>query len=169
MKPILRHTAKCSSGLFLLTLVLGTLVQAQEVSTSQILTLEVRELNKISVSNNAVTLTVDQASLESGSPVPAVNSDGLLFWMTNGESKKITVATNNPAPRFLLKVVAEEVANGSGVSAPEVVFNDNSTKDLVLGVSKTSGRCRVRLTASATISDGIGREIHIITYTITGG
>jgi len=151
-----------------LSLLIAAQLEAQESSTEQTLTLQVLEINKIGISKNAITMVIDQASLETGLPTPAVNEDGMLVWITNGDNKKITVASNNPMPRFVVKMVALDIPSEAGTPAPEVVLSDNTTKDLVVGISKASGKCKIKLTASAQISDGIGTETHIITYTITG-
>jgi hypothetical protein len=142
---------------------------SQTASTSQTLTLQVFETNSIDVSQRALTMVINQASLETGSPIEAVNEDGNLFWLTNGENKKITVASNNASPRFLVKVNALDITGSTGIAAPEVTLNDNTIKDLVVGVTRSWGKCKIRFVASAKISDGIGTETHAITYTITGG
>ncbi len=140
----------------------------QESSTSQTLTLQVFETNRIDVSQRAVTMVINQASLETGNPVEAVNEDGNLTWITNGDNKKITVASNNAAPRFLVKVHALDITGSTGIAAPEITLNDNTTRDLVVGVTRSFGKCKIRFVASAKVSDGIGTETHVITYTITG-
>jgi len=141
----------------------------QPASTSQTLTLQVFETNMIDISQRAVTMVINQASLETGAPIEAVNEDGSLIWITNGENKKITVASNNASPRFLVKVGALDISGSTGVASPEVTLNDNTIKDLVVGVTRSWGKCKIRFVASAKISDGIGTETHAITYTITGG
>jgi hypothetical protein len=151
-------------------MVLGlTNASAQQATATQVLTLQVVEANKIDISLKAVTLVIDQASIESGSPVEAVNEDGVLVWVTNGDSKKITVVSNNPSPRFQVKLQAVNVAGSAGVAAPEAVLSDNTTKDLISGISRSSGRCKIRMTASAKVANGVGTETYAITYTVTGG
>jgi len=147
----------------------GSAAWAQDASTSQTLTLQVFETNRIDISQRALTLVINQASLETGSPVEASNEDENLVWMTNGENKKITVASNNASPRFQVKMQALDINGSTGVASPEVILSDNNTKDLVLGVTRSSGKCKIRFVASAKVSDGIGTETHVITYTITGG
>lgn len=142
---------------------------AQGVSTRQIVTLEVLELNKIDVNLNALTMIIQEADVQAGVPLPVSNSDGALFWMTNGENKKITVASNIAAPRFTLRLQATDVLQDAGVSLPEIALNDAQTKDFIVGVSRTIGRCHIRYTASTLVAAGVGRETYVITYTITGG
>lgn len=142
---------------------------AQDASTTQTLTLQVAETNRIDVSQRSLTMVINQASLETGNPVEATNDDGNLIWITNGENKKITVATNNASPRFLVRVQALDITGSTGVAAPEITLKDNTTRDLVMGITRCWGKCKIRFMASAKISDGVGTETHIITYTITGG
>ena len=146
-----------------------TSASGQDASANQTLTLQVFEANKIDISQRALTLVINQASLETGNPVEAVNEDGNLVWLTNGENKKITVATNNAVPRFLVKVHALDITGSSGVAAPEIILSDNTTRDLVVGVTRSWGKCKIRFVASSRVSDGVGTETHLISYTITGG
>jgi len=164
-----RHIATRAGILAVLSLLSATSAFGQQATTTQTLTLQVFETNKIDISQRALSLVINQASLETGAPIEAANEDGNLIWITNGENKKITVASNNAAPRFLVKVNALDISGTSGVAAPEVTLNDNTTKDFVVGVSRSWGKCKIRFVASAKVADGIGTETHLVTYTITGG
>ena len=170
MKQVRLHMAKEIWGtVALVFLTLSSAVAQEQANTSQILTLQVVETNRIDISQKSLTLVINQASLESGAPVEAVNEDGMLVWITNGENKKVTVASNNPSPRFLVKMRALDISGGSGTAAADAILNDNTTKDLINGISKSFGRCKIHMAASAKVSDGIGTETYTITYTITGG
>ncbi len=142
--------------------------KAQGISAQQTVTLEVLELNKIGINRNTLTLTIQEADVQAGVPLPVTNSDGALFWMTNGENKKITVASSNAAPRFNLTLMAVDVEQSAGLSLPEIPLTDAQTKDFIIGVTRAVGRCQIRYTASAQVSAGAGRETYVITYTITG-
>jgi len=170
MKRVRLHMAKGMWGtVALVLLTLSSAVAQEQANTSQILTLQVIETNRIDISQKSLTLVINQASLESGSPVEAVNEDGVLVWITNGENKKVTVASNNPSPRFLVKMRALDITGGSGTAAADAILNDNTTKDLISGISKSFGRSKVHMAASAKVGDGVGTETYTITYTITGG
>ena len=170
MKQVRSNMAKGMWGtVALVLLTLSTAAAQEQANTSQILTLQVIETNRIDISQKSLTLVINQASLESGSPVEAVNEDGVLVWVTNGENKKVTVASNNPSPRFLVKMRALDITGGSGTAASDAILNDNTTKDLISGISKSFGRCKIHMAASAKVSDGIGTETYTIAYTITGG
>lgn len=169
MNDKFRHIEPRRWAILVLLLVSASMSFGQDVSTNQVLTLQVFETNKIDINQRALSLVINQASLETGAPVEAVNEDGVLVWLTNGENKKISVATNNASPRFLVKIHALDITGSSAVAAPEVILNDNLTKDLVMGVSKSWGKCKIHLSASAKVADGTGTDTHIITYTITGG
>jgi hypothetical protein len=157
-------------ALLLLVTVLALLetAHAQGTSARQVVTLEVLELNRIDINMTSLTLIIQDANAQAGTTVPAANSDGVLFWMTNGDNKKITVASNNATPRFELKLLAADVTPQAGVPVPEIIFDDTQTRDFITGVTKTSGRCQIRYTASAPVQAGVGREMYVITYTITG-
>ena len=168
MKPNNKQIARRIWIAAALSLLTAGSALSQESSTNQTLTLQVFETNRIDISQRAVTMVINQVSLETGSPVEAVNEEGNLTWITNGENKKITVASNNAAPRFLVKVHALDITGSTGVAAPEITMNDNTTRDLVMGVTRSWGKCKIRFVASAKVSDGIGTDTHVITYTITG-
>lgn len=172
MKTMKRNTILKRIPTVLLLALFGAMtpgtVEAQGVSARQTVTLEVQELNRIDINLNALTLIIQEANVQSGVPIPATNSDAALFWMTNGENKKITVASSNAAPRFNLSLMAVDVQQSAGVSLPEIPLNDAQTKDFIIGVSRTIGRCQIRYTASTQIGAGVGRETYVITYTITG-
>ena len=163
-----QHIATSARLLAAMSLLAVASAFGQEASTSQTLTLQVFETNRIDVTQRALSLIINQASLETGMPIEAVNEDGSLIWITNGENKKITVASNNASPRFLVKMNALDITGSSGVAAPEVSLNDNTTKDLVVGVTRSWGKCKIRFTASAKLADGTGTDSHVIIYTITG-
>jgi hypothetical protein len=169
MKPkIKKMTLRIPTVAMLVALAVGSTL-AQDASTTQTLTLQVTETNRIDVSQRSLTMVINQASLETGNPVEATDDNGNLIWITNGENKKITVATNNAAPRFLVKVQALDITGSTGVAAPEITLKDNTVQDLVMGVTRSWGKCKIRFMASAKVSDGVGTETHLITYTITGG
>jgi hypothetical protein len=161
-------TLRIPTVAMLVALAVGSTL-AQDASTTQTLTLQVTETNRIDVSQRSLTMVINQASLETGNPVEATDDNGNLIWITNGENKKITVASNNAAPRFLVKVQALDITGSTGVAAPEITLKDNTVQDLVMGVTRSWGKCKIRFMASAKVSDGVGTETHLITYTITGG
>lgn len=139
----------------------------QRSVANQVLTLRVLELNKIDLSGSSLTLTIDKVGPDQVTPVPAINTTTTLVWTTNGESKKITVARANPSTKFELRIIARGVNSRSGVAAPEVALSDNLTHDLIVGVSRSAGKCAIEYTANATPEQGIGRETHTIAFTIT--
>jgi hypothetical protein len=170
MKHVRLQMARWMWGVVsLVFLTLGSALSQQQANTSQVLTLQVVETNRIDISQKSVTLVINQASLESGAPVEAVNEEGVLVWITNGENKKITVASNNASPKFLIKMYALDITGGSGTAAAEALLNDNTTKDLISGLSRSFGRCKIHMAASARVGDGVGTETYTLSYTITGG
>ena len=140
--------------------------RAQDRTTTQLVMLQVREINKIGLVGGAVTLQVGSAGgdrLE-----PSTDASTRLLWTSNGDNRKIAVASNVTSPRFVLRIQAEQINPGSGVAEPEVTLSDNEPHDLILGVRRTAGGCTLKFTAAAEPEEGIGSESHLITYTITG-
>jgi hypothetical protein len=152
-------------ALVLLLLMLPSILPAQGESGQQNLMLQVTQLNKIGLTNPSVNLIIDQAPAE-GDMIIASNSDGSILWTTNGENRKITVASNRTSSRFILKVLAENISKFGGTAGPEVTLDDNRDHNLIVGVSRTAGSCVLRLTAIASLTEGIGNETRVLTYTI---
>ena len=150
-----------------LVIVLSTNLRGQAAQATQVVTLQVLELNKIDLSSgNSLILTIASVEPNQGEPIPMSNSSTKLVWTSNGENRKITVASNNPNSRYALRVAAENVSAGAGSPVSEVSFFDNATRDLIVGVSKAAGSCTLRFTGSAAVEQGAGVENHLITYTI---
>ncbi len=148
-------------------LLASTALQSQSVRTSQILTLQVMELSRIELNVKALTLTVDQIVQEPLEVAPAVNTTTKLVWTSNGENRKITIASSNPFPRFTLTAEATNLQESSGLSSGVITLSDNDTHDLVHDISRSSGGCVVRFEARAVVRQGTGMETFLITYTIT--
>jgi hypothetical protein len=152
-------------ALLLLLVVFPSVLISQGESVQQNLMLQVTQLNKIGLTNPSVNLIIDQAPSE-GDLIVTSNSDGSILWTTNGENRKITVASNRTSSRFILKVLAENISKFGGTAGPEVTLDDERDHNLILGVSRTAGRCVLRLTAIASLTEGIGNETRVLTYTI---
>jgi hypothetical protein len=152
-------------AIVLLLLALPTALRAQGESSQQNLMLQVTQLNKIDLTNPSIYIIIDKAPSE-GDVIITSNSDGSILWTTNGENRKISVASNRTSSRFILKVFAENISKFSGTAGPEVTLDDERDHNLILGVSRTAGRCVLRLTAIASLTEGIGSETRILTYTI---
>jgi hypothetical protein len=140
----------------------------QSSSTRQILTLQVVELNKIGLIGSNFTLIVNSVDPKTLDFIPAVNTSTTLVWTSNGENKKITVASNSASPRFPLKLIPQKVTPATGLLSNEVKFSDNATHDLIVGLGKSAGRCEIQFAVTAGPEHGIGLETHVITFTITG-
>ncbi len=149
-----------------LTFVVASLC-AQHSTAKQVLTLQVLELNKIDLVGTNLTLTVDAGDPSDLFQKPAVNTNTTLVWTSNGGTKKITVATSNSSSKFALKVSALDVSPGAGLTTAEVSFSDDATRDLIVGVGKSAGKCQLRFTAVANEKQSIGADAHVITFTIT--
>ncbi|HLF19874.1 MAG TPA: hypothetical protein VI704_03705 [Bacteroidota bacterium] len=157
---------RTSKVLACLILVVASL-QAQGSKTKQLLTLRVMELNKIDLVGGSVMLVINNVDPKDLHTLPSANAKTTLVWTSNGESKKITVATNGTSPKYSLRVAAENITPRSEVAASEVTFSDYSTHDLIVGVSKSSGRCVIRFTTVTSVEQGTGLDMHVITFTIT--
>jgi len=135
---------------------------------SHTVTVQVLEINEIDVDFN-LTLTISTAT-PGNEPDDAVDSTTCdLCWTTNANGKKITVQTDLVTPTFTLKVVAINitgVGTAAGTAAAEVTLSTTGPNDFITSISQTTGICDLRYTASATAAQGIGSDVHTVTYTI---
>lgn len=143
-------------------------VQAQKSVASQVVTLRVMELSKVDLIGGPLNLQVNKINESAFQPEPATDARTKLLWTSNGENRKITVASNVTSSRFLLRIEAEGVTEGSGIPANGVTLANQDPHDLILSVRRSAGSCRLKFTAQANSEQGIGTESHLLTYTITG-
>ena len=134
-------------------------------SASHTVTVQVNAINELALTGGNITLTISTATAGQ-QPDPATNSTCTLAWTANQANRKITVATSLLTQNFTLKALAQSVTGGT--AAPEVTLS-NTAADFVTGVSRTTGGCTLRYTASATAAQGTGSDVHTVTYTLTAG
>ena len=148
-----------------LLLVTGSL-KAQG-STKQVLTLQVMELNKISLLG-ATPLLVNKVDSRDFAQLSATRARTTLVWTSNGENKKITVASSRSL-RAGIRVITEEMSPQVGVVSAEVQFSNNFNYDLIVGLNKSAGKCVIRLTSTSSAEQRVERDTNVITFTITSG
>jgi len=159
---------RIAGTIFLLVVSAVHLAVSQNASATQAITLRVMELNKIDLIGGPLNLQIASINDNAAQPNPAYDASTKLCWTSNGDTRKIAVASNLASPRFMLKIEAERSGTGSGTAKPEITLSDNAPHDLILGVERSSGACTLRFTAMANGEQGIGTETRTITYTITG-
>ncbi|MEW5768086.1 MAG: hypothetical protein AB1797_10780 [bacterium] len=136
-------------------------------SDNHSVTVTVSAINEVAVTGGAITLTINTAVAGSEPTDATDNTTCDLDWTTNEATKKITVQTSLVSPKFILKVVAQNVA-GSGTAAPQVTLSTTAT-NFVTSISTATGGCDLGYTASATAAQGTGSDAHTVTYTLTAG
>lgn len=144
-------------------LILGLAGGSEAQSDNHSVTVTLSAINTIDVDND-VTLTINSAT-PGQDPDPVVdNATAELAWTTNASSKKITVETDLAAPNYTLEV--EAINQTAGTPAGKATLSTTAA-DFLTGVGKTAGTCDLEYTASATVSDDPGTEVHTVTYTMT--
>lgn len=109
-----------------------------------------------------------------GQPDPVVDESTGLRYFATLINHKITVKTSLSSQNFTLTVEAINIGTsgdgGSGGSAQGVVTLSTTFQDLIRGIEEGTlllpHECTLRYTASATVSQGTGSDVHTITYTI---
>ncbi len=126
----------------------------------------------LSVTGGDIVLTISTAV--AGADLDSVTNEvsGLSCW-TNPQTYKITARTNLAAPLFTLRVLVKNVqtgGGGSGGTAQSQIILSTTDQDVVVGVTRGTlanpHTCTLEYTASATVVQGTGSDVHTITYTI---
>lgn len=90
-----------------------------------------------------------------------------LIWNRLRRPSKILVSTMAPGQQFGLSVEAERVKRGVAVGKVQLVDGMPSVELIVDAGLKRNGQCVLKYTASATPQQGIGQDVHTVTYTVT--
>ena len=155
-------------GIAVLGVVLGLTGLAAALNTADhTVTVTVEAINEAAITGGDLTLTINSATAGDEPDDAVDNTSCDLDWTTNEDTKKITVETDQAAPTFTLKVVAQTVTGGT--AAAEVTLSTTGANDFVTAISKTTGGCDLQYTASATAAQGTGSDVHTVTYTLTAG
>ena len=149
-----------TTTLFLLTLLLHPLAFSQHSVTNQIVTLQVVELNALSVTSRLVSFV----SSMMGSEAPSASTR--LVWTSNGEDRKITVACRAAHKEQPLRIAVK--SSDYQVAGNDLELTDSTTLDLVNGLSKSAGGCVIQFSMGAP-DESRGKGFHALIYTITGG
>ena len=148
-------------------LVLGLIGLAMAQTDFHTVTVDVQAINEAAISGGDLTLTINTATAGQEPDDTVDNTTCDLAWTTNEDTKKITVETDQAAPTYTLKVVAQNVTGGT--AAAEVTLSTTGANSFVTAISKTTGGCDLQYTASATAAQGTGSDVHTVTYTLTAG
>jgi len=135
---------------------------------SHSVTVQVNAINEINVaageSPAPEIILIISTAIAGSDPTEVTDTSCTLLWTTNQASKKITVVTNQASPKFTLKVLATGVTGGT--AAAEVTLSTTAA-NFVTGIATAIGVCTLEYTASAMAAQGIGSDVHTVTYTIT--
>ncbi len=127
-------------------------------------TVIVQTITLLQINVGTVALNITGAGLVAGqNQMTATDQSTTLLWGTNSSLKKITVSTNLAAPIFAMKVVALNPTTGT--AGPQVTLS-TVTNDLILNIGRSSGSSSLQYTGVALASQGVGKDTHVITYTI---
>jgi len=155
-------------GMGVLGVVLGLIGLAIAANSDfHTVTVDVEAINEAAITGGDLTLTINTATAGQEPDDAVDNTTCDLDWTTNEDTKKITVETDQAAPTYTLKVVAQNVTGGT--AAAEVTLSTTGANSFVTAISKTTGGCDLQYTASATAAQGTGSDVHTVTYTLTAG
>ena len=133
---------------------------SQPSMTNQIVTLQVAELNALSVTNNLLTVP--------GEVKPEIeyqaSASTRLVWTSNGENRKISVKKKTVGGALTISV--EDMGGGHELITEGRTLRDGSTFDLVTNLSRAAGSCLVRFVA-VSFDPKYHDEIQTVVYTIT--
>lgn len=144
----------------LLTLLLSSALFSQPSKTNQVITLQVVELNALSVSTQYVSLASRAFDRESKAAIQ-------LIWTSNGEDRKITVARRSTEPGWPLLIVIKNT--DESVVEKGLELNDTTTLDLFRGLSRSAGSRVIEFSVGTVMDQIANTDFQSIIYTITGG
>lgn len=133
--------------------------------TNQVLTLQVVELNKIDVVGAFIVNGVGPENFRPASPK---NVKSVLVWTSNGDNKKIAVSRCGPSSDSL-RVITEEVSVTAGAASKETWVSGNTSRDLIVRLSKSAGSCTIRMLPTSRDGKETSTVINNVTFTITSG
>jgi len=123
--------------------------------------------SQINIQGGSPTLTISTA-LPGGQPLPVQDVSTRLRVRRQLYTQKVTVATNCVNQKFTLRVLIFN--NSIGTPAPEVTLVHNAPAvDIWRNISAgfwTWTNADLRYTASATFAQGVGSDVHTVTYTV---
>jgi hypothetical protein len=156
--------------LFVIALVMGGLSwEAAAQTAQQTVTVVVQEINALSVSNSAVSLTINAASTAGQEPDAVTNNATTYSLTTNGENKKITAELDSEFSTGITLEASLAAPSGSGTSAGLLPLS-TSAQNLVTGLTRVKGTgLTITYSASATVAaapNGSG-EARTVVFTIT--
>jgi hypothetical protein len=152
-----------STGIMLYCLFLPVITFAQS-SAPHTVTVVVQPITVMQVNVRAVFMAAAGAELAAGEEImTAVDQSTTITWATNGALKKITVRTDIAGPKFVMMIVALNPTAGSAAAEFPVAGVDH---DLLLSIGRSYGSSLVRYTGRALASQGIGEDVHSITFTV---
>ncbi len=134
-------------------------------SGTHTINVQVSPITVLALQGGAVTLNVTDANVTAGVDAMTVQDQSTrLVWGTNSSARKITAQTSLAAPLFQLRLVA--LSPSRGTPGPEMLLG-TSPQNLMLNIGRSLGSCTLRYTGTALASQGVGTDIHTITFTVT--
>ena len=132
---------------------------------TQTIGVQVAPITVVTVQGGAVALNITDADVVAGVDAMTVQDQNTrLVWGTNSSARKITAQTSLASPLFQLRLIAASPTRGT--PGPEMLLG-TAPQNLLLGIGRSLGSCTLRYTGTALASQGIGTDIHTITFTVT--
>ena len=165
MKQIKNILAGYLKSIIPLHFALVGVILSQPSVSNQIVTLEVLALNKIVVHDPLLRLEPETSERTYIGSIGAAETR--LIWTSNGDWRKISVSSKHASRRCIVNIDLEDI-DSDGSESHQVRLTDRSTKDVLSGISRSAGSCRVRLVVHTTDGEGGQPHVHTIVYTVTG-
>ena len=165
MKQIISILARHTASFIILSILNSATLLSQYSASNQVVTLEVLELNKVIVSKQLLALE-SPLYYQSSSEGPVVSAQTRLVWTSNGEWRKISVASKQASRSCIVHISLQEM-NGDTNARHQLELTDASTHDFIQGLSKSAGSCGVRFSVIMRDPDGEPAHFHSVVYTVT--
>ncbi len=165
MKPSTFILARVISSFAIVTIFGSASLVSQPSASSQVVTLEVVELNKVMVSTELLMLESSGSDM-TGAEDSVVTGQTRLVWTSNGGWRKVSVTSRQATRSCIVRVNLQDV-NGHVGSNHELELSDASTYDLIRGLSKSAGSCGIKFSVQWSDPGVAEKRVLSIAFTVT--
>ena len=129
-----------------LLFLISTLSASGQVGTdNHTVTVRVQEITAIEIDVGSVSMTIDGSGLSAGQDTMTVSDQSTsMFWGTNAQSIKTTIATSLLTPRFAMRASAVNATAGTPAGD---IWLSVTPADFLIDIGQSTGSCQILYTS----------------------
>ena len=148
-----------------MTLAFAPNLPSQSSAASQILTLQVQELNSMLVAGPKVRFQFEREPTDE----QRATASSTFIWTSNADSRKMAVSCQEASPAGKLRISIREGLSTIGIVKAEIELVDPTPLDLIRAAEKSAGSCTVEFSVTLKRSMDREKKMMAVLYTITSG